>query len=82
MIQDITVTQVANRLERLEHEVHTMKAALLPEPPLPQFEFVIYVDEDEIWSGIDVPLHYPEILRQHPQSRISIGWRSSPVMLI
>ena len=82
MTQDITITQVATRLEHLEHEVHTMKAALLPEPSLPQFEFVIYVDGSEVWTGIDLPLHYPEILQQYPQASISIGWKSAPVMLI
>lgn len=82
MIQDMTITQVATRLEHLEQEVHTMKAALLPEPSLPQFEFVIYVDDHEMWSGIDVPIHYPKILRQYPEARISIGWRSAPVVLI
>ena len=82
MIQDMTITQVATRLEHLEQEVHTMKAALLPETSLPQFEFVIYVDDHEMWSGIDVPIHYPEILRQYPKARISIGWRSAPVVLI
>ncbi len=82
MIQEMNLSQVINRLEVLEDEVKTIRALLNPQPALPHFEFIIQVDGQEIWSGTDLPKQYPEIRREHPNAQLSIGWHSSPVVLI
>lgn len=42
----------------------------------PRMEYLIRVDGEEVWSGLDLPTKYLEILDKHPADHISIGWRS------
>ena len=78
----MTLSEVVNRLKILEVEVKTLSALLKPQSPPPHFEFVIQVDGCEMWNGMDLSKHYPEIRREYPDAQISIGWHSSPVVLI
>ncbi len=82
MIQEISLSQVTSRLKILEDEVKAIKALLPPAPLFPHFEFVIHADGDEVWCGIDLPKSYPEMRRKYPKAQLSIGWRSSPVVLV
>jgi len=53
--------------------------ATVMEHGLPGFEFFIEADGKEIWSGMDLQTHYPEILKQYPDKELLINWRSFPV---
>ena len=82
MIQEKTLSQVIDRLEALEDEVKAMKAKLPSQPEEYYFEFIISVDGQEIWSGLNLQERCAEILREHPDAQIAIDWRSSPIILI
>ena len=81
MIQEATLPEMMTRLQVIEDEVHTMKSLLQSEPTPPLFEFVIWVDEREVWSGLEVDACLPEILQEYPNAQITIGWRSSSSMV-
>ncbi len=81
-IQEKGLSQVIDRLEALEDEVKTIKVSLFSQPEQYHFEFVIRVDGQEVWAGRDLPKKYPELLHEYPDAQLSIGWRSSPVVLI
>lgn len=82
MIQEITLSEVADRLKILEDEVKTISTILKSQPAPIHIEFVIQADGHEVWSGTELPQRYPEIRSEYPNAQISIGWRSSPVVLV
>ncbi len=82
MIDEMTLPQVVVRLQKLEENVKAISTRLPFPPALPQFEFVIRVDEQELWSGLDLETHYPKIRSEYPEAEVSVGWRSSPVVLV
>ncbi len=61
---------------------YTVEREKMFEPGLPGFEFFIEADGEEIWSGLDLQTHYPEIMEQYPDKYLVINWRSLPVTLI
>ena len=82
MIQEQTLTQVIGRLEALEDEVQEMKIRFAPQPEPLHFEFILYVDGQEVWRGLNLEKHCCEILQNSPDADITIDWDSSPVILI
>ena len=82
MIQETTLSGLADRLNVLENDVKILQNILKPRSEPTDIEFVIQIDGDEVWSGVDLLQYYPKILREYPNAQISIGWRSSPVILI
>ncbi len=82
MIQEITLSGVADRLHVLENEVRTIHTLLEPQTESQHIEFVIQADGKDVWSGTDLLRHYPEISREYPDAHISIGWRSAPIVLV
>jgi len=71
-----SIQHLLARLQSLEAKVEQLSQ------PLPQFEYVLRVNDQEVWAGTDLATHYPKMVQQYPQSTVSIGWRSSPVVLI
>jgi len=72
------------RRDMQTNEVRAPEVALInikfqSEHGLPGFEFFIEADGEEIWSGMDLQTHYPEILKQYPDKELLINWRSFPV---
>ncbi len=67
MIQEVTLAQVVERLQALESTVKMLSMELALSPSETKFEFVIRVDGGEVWRGLDVVTHYPEIRRQTPR---------------
>lgn len=88
MINTVSVSEnselpeVINRLQHLEKQVDLIKMRLQSEPGLPGFEFYVEADGKEIWSGLDLQTHYPNIMKQYPDKELVINWRSLPVTLV
>ena len=82
MIEEQSLSQVFHRLEALEDEVRAMKATLPSQSEQYFFEFIVRADGEEVWAGRELPKKYPELLHEYPDAQLSIGWRSSPVVLI
>jgi hypothetical protein len=82
MIQEMNLSQVIDRLEALENEVKSMKVNLPSQPEQYHFEFIISVDGQEVWSGLNLQEQCAEIFRKQPDAQIAIDWRSSPVVLV
>ncbi len=80
--EDTALPEVINRLQNLEKQVDLINMKLQSEPGLPGFEFFIEADGEEIWSGLDLQTHYPEIMEQYPDKALVINWRSFPVTLV
>lgn len=51
--------EVISRLRNIEKQVGQINMKLQAEPGLPGFEFFIEADGEEIWSGLDLDIHYP-----------------------
>lgn len=49
---------------------------------MPRFEFVIEVNDELVWTGLDLQVEFPKIFEQYPNEEITISWRSSPVVWI
>ncbi|GEM_PF-1064539 len=76
MNHSVVIPHLLARLQSLEAKVKQLSQ------PLPQFEYVLRVNGQEVWAGTDLTTHYPKMIQQYPQSTVSIGWRSSSVVLI
>ncbi|MBA7703227.1 hypothetical protein ES703_112009 [subsurface metagenome] len=48
----------------------------------PDFEYIIKVDNQEVWRGLNVKKKYIEIVQANPTKRVSISWRLPEAMLI
>jgi len=48
----------------------------------PDFEYIIKVDDREIWRGLNVKNKYIEIVQANPTRRVSISWRLPEAVLI
>ena len=48
----------------------------------PDFEYIIKVDNQEVWRGLNVKKKYLEIVQSNPSKRVSISWRLPEAMLI
>lgn len=82
MSQETTMTQVMERLQTLEEMVKLLSMQITTVTSSVNFEFVIRIDGQDVWQGVDLVTHYPKIRQQNPQATVSIGWQSSPVVLI
>jgi hypothetical protein len=82
MIQEQNLSQVIDRLEVLENEVQAMKVRFTPQPESLYFEFIVYVDGQEVWRGLNLDECCHKILQNSPDTEIAIDWDSSPVTLI
>jgi hypothetical protein len=79
MIQEQMLSQVIDRLETLEHEVQAMKARFAPQPESLHFEFILSVNGQEVWRGLDLEKRCREILQDSPDAQITIDWDPSPI---
>ncbi len=82
MIQEQTLTQVIERLEALEDDVREMKIRFAPRPEPLHYEFILSVDGQEVWRGLNLEQRCCEILRDSPDAEITIDWDSLSVTLI
>ncbi|MBC8448109.1 MAG: hypothetical protein H8D78_10180 [Chloroflexi bacterium] len=48
----------------------------------PDFEYIIKVDDREVWRGLNVKKKYIEIVQANPTRRVSISWRLPEAVLI
>jgi len=48
----------------------------------PDFEYIIKVDDQEVWRGLNVKKKYIEIVQANPTKRISISWHLPEAVLI
>lgn len=48
----------------------------------PDFEYIIKVDGQEVWRGLNVKKKYLEIVRANPTRRVSISWRLPEAVLV
>ena len=78
MTAELTLEQVATRLYTLEERVALLSNQLSHSPiaqPLP-FQYVLFVDNEEVWSGTDLKKKITQILEHDPKAEITIGWRT------
>jgi hypothetical protein len=81
-IDTLTVPPVVQWPPFLEQPVQLIKTHLPSPPILPGFEFVIEIDGELVWSGLDLPGQYAHLCQQYPEQELVISWRSSPVVWI
>ncbi|MBL7065582.1 MAG: hypothetical protein ISS49_15435 [Anaerolineae bacterium] len=48
----------------------------------PDFEYIIKVDDEKVWQGLNVKQKYIEIVQANPTKRVSIAWRLPEAVLI
>jgi hypothetical protein len=46
------------------------------------FEYVIKVDEKEVWRGLNPTKVYFEIKKKYPKREVSIAWRTKEKVLV
>lgn len=83
--ENITLPEVICRLKNLEEQVRLIESKSQFQSfqaGLPGFEFVVEADGEEVWTGLNLQRHYPEILGNYPDKELIITWRSDPVTLI
>jgi hypothetical protein len=81
-IEKITLPEVVSRLQHVEEQVKLVHKRLQLQPELPNFEFVIELEGQTVWSGLDLPIAYPKLCQQYAGKELEISWRSSPVVWI
>lgn len=84
MATELTLTEIATRLETLEEKVRELGTQLNPKgAAVPSdFEYVILVDDQEVWSGQDLYTHLVEIHQRYPVEQITISWRSPSLIWV
>lgn len=78
MTSELTLEQVATRLYTLEERVALLSNKLSHShiaQPLP-FQYVLFVNDEEVWSGTDLKKKITQILERDPKAEITIGWRT------
>lgn len=48
----------------------------------PKFEYVIKVDKEDVWRGLNPKEVYKELKKQNPNKRVSIAWRTTEDVLV
>jgi len=48
----------------------------------PKFEYVIKVDKEDVWHGLNPKEVYKELKKQNPNKRVSIAWRTTEDVLV
>lgn len=76
-MMDMTWQQVETRLHRLEAQMEAITSRLKPTAD-PEIEYIIFVDNQEIWTGTDVDKQLPTVFKHYPHKQIHIDWRSVP----
>lgn len=79
---DLQIPVLANRIQQLEEQIKLIDVRLKVQPTVPRFEFVLMVNDDVVWTGLDLPMQFPEIFQKYPEDEFTISWRSSPVVWI
>lgn len=79
---NFTLPQVIYRLEQLEQQVQLIQTRFPYQTTLPRFEFVLELDGEMVWSGLDLPHQYEVLRQQYPEKELVISWRSSPEVWI
>ena len=46
------------------------------------FEYVIFVDGEEVWRGLDPKEKFDEFLRKYPDKKVGIAWEPGEGVLI
>jgi predicted CoA-binding protein len=80
--EEITLPQVVTRLQNIEEQVKLVNMRLQFQPELPRFEFVIEVDGETVWSGLDLQNAYIKLRQQYADNKLEMSWRSSPMVWI
>ena len=76
-MMESTWQQVETRLQRLEAQMKAVTSRL-NQTTDSEIEYVILVDNEEVWAGSDVDKQLPDIFKQYPNKQIQIDWRSVP----
>ncbi len=76
-MMDITGEQVETRLQRLEAQMKVITGRL-NQTAEAEIEYVILVDNQEVWVGPDVDKQLPKVFDQYPDKQIRVNWRSIP----
>ncbi|GIK56990.1 MAG: hypothetical protein HND44_13955 [Chloroflexi bacterium] len=74
---DTTGQQVETRLQRLEAQMKVLTTRL-NQTAEAEIEYVIFVDNQEVWAGPDVDRQLPKVFKQYPNKQIRVDWRSIP----
>ncbi len=81
MLNEITTTSVESGIRRSKAIIPS-SIHLDTEGMEPYFEFIIRVNGEEVWCGVEMEQPFIELLDQYPDGNFSIGWRSSPMVMI
>lgn len=85
MITQLTLEEVTDRLLSLEERVALLSTKLKPsEKSLTDhsFEYVILVNGQEVWSGLELEEQYLEICKRYPKADVMISWRLLPSLTL
>lgn len=81
-VDNLQIPVLASRIQQLEEQIKLIDIRLKVQPTVPRFEFVLKVNDEPIWTGLDLPMQFPEIFQRYPDDEVTISWRSSPVVWI
>jgi len=81
-VPESQIPALVNRIQQVEEQIKLIDTRLQLQPTIPRFEFVLKVNDDPVWTGLDLPTQFPDIFQKHPNEEITISWRSSPVVWI
>ena len=81
-VDNLQIPVLANRIQQLEEQIKLIDIRLKVQPTVPRLEFVLKVNDEPIWTGLDLPMQFPDIFQKYPEQEITISWRSSPVVWI
>lgn len=85
MTPEITLQEVATRLQTLEIKVNEINSQLFLQPSKQTeqaIEFIIFADDQQVWQGIDIHNQIPKIISQYPNAQISLQMSSIPFVWI
>ncbi|OQY42407.1 MAG: hypothetical protein B6242_16235 [Anaerolineaceae bacterium 4572_78] len=81
-VDNLQVSDMISRVNQLEERMKLINMRLQLQFTIPRFEFVIEIDDKPVWTGLDLPIQFPEIFQKYPDEEITISWRSSPMVWI
>jgi hypothetical protein len=47
-----------------------------------RFEYVIKVDGEDVWHGLNPEEKFDEIVAENPKKRVSVAWRTHEKVLV
>lgn len=81
--EPITLPQVVARLKALEAQVDAIGVSVTIRVPLvPQLEFIILIDGQEVWRGRDEEAAFQVVAHAPADAEVAMDWHAPPFVHI